>query len=404
MTHPNHPSHIPADLDRLYTIGGYGPWAAAQIGEQPGSYSWRNDRFDDLNAWRDLARARVLERMAQPDLGRAHGSPTVRLDVRLDEQFEYDGLHMERLSWQLPYGPRTQALLLKPQNHTENDAPLSAVLALHCHSGMKAFGLDKITRTPRAQHPMMEALQQRSYGGRAWANELAKRGYVVLVSDAFAFGSRRVRVDQVHEAIRDPHATDSLETLAEAEAYNRWAANHESVMAKALFSAGLTWPGVFSAEDQAALDVLCARPDVDVQRVGCGGLSGGGLRTVLLAGLDDRVRCAVCMGMMTTWRDYAVNRCHTHTWMCYVPGLPPELDYPEILGLRVPLPTLVQNNTEDPLFTRPEMERAEEILAGVYAKAGEPSAFACQSYPGPHKFDQAMQADAFAWFDRWLQA
>ena len=33
---------------------------------------------------------------------------------------------------------------------------------------------------------------------------------------------------------------------------------------------------------QRALDVLCARPDVDARRVGCAGLSGGGMRTVFL--------------------------------------------------------------------------------------------------------------------------
>ena len=63
--------------------------------------------------------------------------------------------------------------------------------------------------------------------------------------------------------------------------------------------------------------------------------------------------------MMTTWRDYLLNKCHTHTWMIYIPGLPRDLDYPEILGLRVPLPTLVLNDTEDQLFTIAEMRRAD---------------------------------------------
>ena len=53
--------------------------------------------------------------------------------------------------------------------------------------------------------------------------------------------------------------------------------------------------------------------------------------------------------MMTTWQDYLLHKSHTHTWMVYVPLLARELDYPEILGLRVPLPTLVQNNRQDPL-------------------------------------------------------
>ena len=35
-----------------------------------------------------------------------------------------------------------------------------------------------------------------------YANELAKRGYAVLAHDAFAFGSRRVRQEEVAAAIR----------------------------------------------------------------------------------------------------------------------------------------------------------------------------------------------------------
>ncbi len=152
------------------------------------------------------------------------------------------------------------------------------------------------------------------------------------------------------------------------------------------------------------LDYLCSREDVAPDRVGCAGLSGGGLRTCYLGGLDDRIRCACCVGMMTTWRDYMLNKCYTHTWMIYIPGLSPDLDYPEILGLRVPLPTLVLNDNEDQLFTLPEMQRADRILAEVYAKAGAQDRYRCSFYPGPHKFDLPMQAEAFDWFDRWLKA
>ena len=81
----------------------------------------------------------------------------------------------------------------------------------------------------------------------------------------------------------------------------------------------------------------------------------GGTRPVFLGGTDPRVKCAVCVGMMSTWRDYLLNKCHTHTWMVYVPLLPRDLDYPEILGLRVPLPTMVLYVEGDQLFTLPEM-------------------------------------------------
>ncbi len=203
----------------------------------------------------------------------------------------------------------------------------------------------------------------------------------------------------IQAGIADPDPA----TPANIEAYNTWAMEHEHIMAKSLFCAGTTWPGVFLAEDQRALDVLCARPEVDAGRVGCCGLSGGGLRTGFLGGLDPRIRCAVCVGMMTTWRDFLLYTSYTHTWMIYIPLLPRDLDFPEILGLRVPLPALVLNDSDDELFTLPEMERAATILQEVYAKAGAPDRCRCSFYPGPHKFDRAMQAEAFEWLERWLK-
>lgn len=374
-------------------IGAYGPWAASLAGDGPARLSFRRREFADVDAWRTAARQRYRERLLMPDIG---GTP----NATVQHVFELDGLHIEHLFWQLPYGPPTEAWLLKPAGAS---GPLPGVLALHDHGGNKYLGARKIVRASRELHPVVERHQQAYYGGVGWANELARRGYVVLVHDAFAFGSRRVRAADLAEPARGNLQEQDPEAEQEIEAYNRFAAGHEHLMAKSLFCAGTSWPGVFLAEDQRALDYLCSRADVDAGRVGCGGLSGGGLRTVYLAGLDDRVRAACCAGMMTTWRDYLLNKCYTHTWMIYIPGLPLELDYPEILGLRVPLPSLVLNCNDDALFTLPEMQRAEGMLREVYQKAGAPERLQVSYYPGGHRFDRAMQAEAFTWFDRWLR-
>ena len=374
-------------------IGAYGPWAASLVGDAPPEFSLRHPAWTDVDAWREAAHARLMERLACPDAG---GVPS----VTVHERREYDGLHIEELSWQLPYGPPTAAVFLKPLGAT---GKLPGIVALHDHGGLKYFGTRKITRTSDEQHPLMVEHQQGYYGGRAWANEIARRGYAVLVHDAFPFASRRVLLSDVPESIRGGLTDDEPERSENIAAYNRWAGEHEHVMAKSLFCAGTTWPGVFLAEDRAALDVLCARDDVAADRIGCAGLSGGGMRTTFLGGADPRIQCAVCVGMMTTWRDYLLHKSHTHTWMVYVPLLPGELDYPEILGLRAPLPTLVLNDTEDQLFTLPEMHRADDILREVYAKAGAPENYRCSFYPGPHKFDLPMQAEAFDWFDQWLR-
>ena len=76
--------------------------------------------------------------------------------------------------------------------------------------------------------------------------------------------------------------------------------------------------------------------------------------------------------------------------MTYVPIVPNELDFPEILGLRVPLPTLVLNDTEDELYTVPEMNAADKILKEIFTKANAADHYKCSFYPGPHKFDASM--------------
>jgi dienelactone hydrolase len=377
----------------LNMLGAYGEWAAASVPDPP-RLSFRQPVFQDVHAWRPAARARLHEALVSP-------APPLAPRPVVEHRLEFDGLHIEHLKWQLPYGPPTEALVLKPAKAT---GKLPGIVGLHDHGGNKYFGVRKITRISKDPHPLMIRHQERYYGGVAWANELARRGYVVVIHDTFTFGSRRVRWGDVPGNIRNNMVESNPESEEEIAKYNTWAGGHEHLVAKSLFSAGLTWPGVFVHDDQRALDYLASRPDVDATRLGCAGLSGGGLRTVMLAGADERIRCACCAGMMTTWRDYLLNKCYTHTWMCYVPGLPKDLDYPEILGLAAPNPVLVLNNSDDALFTLPEMQRADRILAEVYQKAGAADRYKANFYPGPHKFDLAMQKDAFAWFDRWLKS
>ena len=366
-------------------IGAYGKWAAG-LRPEPPLLSLRRDEFRSVSAWRRKAMAKALEFIAPPQSQAA--------DVRVGRRFEFDGLAMEEVSWQLPYGPRTDGIFMKPEGA---EGRLPAVLALHDHGGFKYMGWQKIARTSADPHPLIVEHQADAYEGVGWANELARRGYAVLAHDAYAFGSRRVRYEDLSEGVAaDLRDTGSQEDI---RAYNTFASAHESVMAKSLFCAGTTWPGVTLSEDQRALDYLLSRDDVDADRTACCGLSGGGLRTAYLAGLDHRLKAAVCVGFMSTWNDFLLNKAWTHTWMTYAPLLSNYLDFPEIFALRAPLPSLVQSCTEDPLYTVPEMKRADEMLKRVFEKAGSSENYRTAFYPGGHKFDLEMQKEAFDWLD-----
>lgn len=377
-------------------VGSYGPWLADQVlGDAPGRLSFRTGKWKNVDQWREAGRKRALETIAPVDLG---GKPQVTVTGRTT----YDGVDVEFLSWQLPAGPKTEAVLLKPAGA---QGKLPGVLGLHDHGGNKYLGWRKIVRTGEEQPAILKNHQERYYGGVAWANELAKRGYVVLVHDTFPFASRRVLVSDVPERIRaggvDPTSLEDEEAIGK---YNTFAGAHEHIMEKSLLSAGTTWPGVYLVEDQRALDVLASRPEVDASRLGCAGLSGGGMRTVYLGGLDSRIKVAIAVGFMTTWREFLLDKAWTHTWMTYVPLLPKDLDFPEILALRAPAATMVLNCNDDPLYTLPEMKRADTIIADTFKRAGAADKYRANFYEGGHKFDLPMQADAFAWFDKFLKS
>ncbi len=266
----------------LTMLGAYGEWAAARAAEGPGSLSFRNPRWTDLGAWKKAAReelARCFRCPVQPD-----GSPVGAAEVQVHAAYLHEGLAVEELSWQLPWGPRTQAVFLKPAGAT---GKLPGVLALHDHAANKFFGKRKISRTASPQHAMMSRHQAEYYGGRAWANEIARRGFAVLVHDVFPFESRKVlasglppfaveKLMAAPEAQREMLPADLASTdpvlryevpTDEPEAaiarYNAFAGQHETIVAKSLLCAGTTWPGVTLAEDSAALSYLASRPDVD---------------------------------------------------------------------------------------------------------------------------------------------
>ncbi|MCZ7644152.1 MAG: hypothetical protein M5U26_02545 [Planctomycetota bacterium] len=369
-------------------IGAYGPWAAGLLGDKPPELSLRTGRFKNVAAWRRRARAKVLELLAPPEMPR---TPRPRVEAR----GYYEGLYFERLSWQLPWGPRTEAVFLKPESAGPREK-LPGVLALHDHGGRKYFGWRKIASVESALHPMLRSHRDECYGGEPWANRVARRGYAVLCHDTFPFASRRVRHADVSKGVKyeglDP---DSREDAGDILRYNKWAAQHEHIMAKSLFCAGTTWPGVYLREDQAALSILAARPDVDGGRLGCGGLSGGGMRTVYLAGLDPRIGSCFCAGFFTTWRDFVLHKSWTHTWMTYAPLAPRYLDFPEILGLRAPAPTMVINTAADPLYTLSEVRRGDRMLREVYKRARAPKNYRFSLHPGGHVLNVKMQDDVF---------
>ncbi|NSW52618.1 MAG: acetylesterase [Anaerolineae bacterium] len=325
-------------------------------------------------------------------------------DVRIDDTWEQDGVSGEAVSWSVGYGPRTQAWVLKPVGVV---GPLPGVVALHDHGGFKFNGKEKIAEGPEEMPDYLRIYQERAYGGRAFANALAREGFVVLVHDTFAWGSRRFPRETMETAFApafEPLAGESLSRGIpyEIAEYNFLARLQEHELEKYCGLLGTTFAGVVTYEDRVAVQYLLSRSDVVPGGVGCIGLSGGGCRAGLLQGSCDAVRAAVVVGMMSTHEGLLDHNVRSHTWMFFPAGWSRLGDWTDLVACRAPSPLLVQYDNEDDLFTPAGMHAADQRLAAHYAHVGHPGAYTGEFYPGPHKFDLAMQASAFAWLKRQL--
>ncbi|HEY8601203.1 MAG TPA: hypothetical protein VIL85_22415 [Thermomicrobiales bacterium] len=321
--------------------------------------------------------------------------------VRVEDRWERDGVAGEALSWSVGYGPRTGAWLLKPAGVA---APLPGVIALHDHGGFKFCGKEKVAEGRDEPPPFLRAFHERYYGGRAYANALARAGFAVLIHDTFLWGSRRFPLAAMSEPIRALVAasrslwapTDGV-TPEEVAEYNAAAGHHEHVIEKYCTLLGTTFAGVVAYEDRVAANYLRSRPDVQTEKIGCVGLSGGGNRAALLSASGPPLAATIIVGLMSTYAHLLDHNVGGHTWMFFPHGWAQHGDWPDLAAAAAPAPLLVQYDNDDQLFTPEGMRTAHERLAERYGEADAPAAYTGQFYPGPHKFDWEMQEAAFAW-------
>ncbi len=362
--------------------------------------SYLEERWSDLGEWHRAARPVLLDRLGyQPSV------PPVTAELLRRERRE--GFTLEVLTLSAAPAYRIPAWVLVPDGPS-NRRP--AVVALHCHGGNFVWGHEKVLSNTD-DSPSLLAYRKELYGGHAWAEELARRGYLVIVIDGFYFGSRRIQAEKLEpelvyfqetrEYYRVCRAAKpgSPEWIAAANALSHY---YEHLTAKTIDATGATWPGILLWDDMRTVDYLLTRPDVDPERIGCAGLSGGGFRSALLAAADLRVKVASVTGWMPLMGDLLRSHLHYHSWMTFIPGLYRSLDMPDVVGLHAPNALLVQQCTADSLYPLTAMEGAVGKLERIYAKAHVRERFRGSFHAVPHSFTPAMQEETFAWLNRWL--
>jgi dienelactone hydrolase len=333
---------------------------------------------------------------AQSTLGRLLGlrrSPGVPPVIDQGRRTVHD-VSVRRLRWSVGYGPDTTAWLLRPAG---SHGPLPGVLGMHCHGGVRSVGAEQLVDLGGDASPRAVWLRETCYADRAPANELARRGHVVLVHDTFSWASRRFDLSRLTPRLAAlMEAQDALWRQqgirpTEDERFDFVSRLHEDTVAKAAGTLGQTFAGAVLTDDLVALQVLAAEDGVDDARLGTFGFSGGGGRSLLLAALEPRVSTAVVSCMMATFASLVPAGLDAHSWLLHVPGLWSWSDWPDLTDLgRARF--LIQYRTGDELFSYAGMEDAHRRLLALHAGSGR---YRGSFSHGGHAFDAAMQQDAW---------
>jgi dienelactone hydrolase len=372
-------------------VGSLYPFIRSQAvrGEFPLSYL--RDEFRDLAAWK----ARARETFA----GLLHYDPP-RCDPRPEvlERVDCGTYVREKIAFNTTPELRVPAYVLVPKGAGK---PAPAVVVLHDHGGMYLWGKEKVVDLGE-EHSVLADFKKRAYAGKGIANELVGRGYVVIAIDMFYWGERRMLMGDDPADWRDRPRTMAAEQVA---AFNRRSSQGEALVGRTIYAAGFTWSGVMFRDDVRTVDYLVTRPDVDPARIGCVGLSVGGLRSAHLAALDDRIKAAVVVGWMASYPAQLRSKIrNTIGFTKLVPGMASHLDYPDVASLAMPSPLLVINGSRDGLFDLDGVRHCFDKLSACYKKAGVPDHFRGRLYDAPHEFNAEMQEEAWRWLGNWLKA
>lgn len=172
--------------------------------------------------------------------------------------------------------------------------------------------------------------------------DLVQQGYVVFCPDARGSGERRESRQQGNEADKTLSCSCDLLNFA-------------------AISLGGSLAGMWTWDLMRLIDFAQTLPFCDDSRIACCGFSGGGLQTLWLTALDDRVKCAVISGYFHGFRDSVLT---TNLCGCnFIPHLWQNMDLCDVVALIAPRPLLIESGNHDNLNGKRGMQDVEEQFA-----------------------------------------
>jgi hypothetical protein len=305
---------------------------------------------DDWKARKDEYRRQLFEMLSLDPL-----PERTPLEPRVTGVVEHDQFRVEKVTFQSRPGLYVTGDLYLPK---QIDRALPTILYVCGHGRVFKDGISYGNKTHYQHH-----------GG--W---FARNGYACLTIDSLQLGE----IEGIH------HGTHR---------YDMWWWN----------SRGYTPAGVEAWNCIRALDYLETRPEVDKERFGVTGRSGGGAYSWWIAALDERIKVAVPVAGITDLRNHVVDGTVEGHCDCMFTVNTYRWDYAQVAALVAPRPLLISNTDKDGIFPLDGVVRVHDRVRKVYKLLSAEKNLGLQITEGPHADTQELHIHAFRWFNRFLK-
>jgi len=267
-----------------------------------------------------------------------------------------DGYRVEKLHFQSRPGLYVTANFYVPD--AAKKEPVPAVLYVCGHGRVKQNGVSYGNKVHYHHHGV-------------W---FARNGYACLMIDTLQLGE----IEGIH------HGTHR---------YDRWWWN----------ARGYTPAGVEAWNCIRSLDYLESRPEVDKDRLGVTGRSGGGAYSWWAATLDERVKAAVPVAGIASLRDHVVDGCIEGHCDCMFQVNTYRWDFAQVSSLVAPRALLLSNTDKDRIFPLKGVTDVFFQTRHVYELLEVQENLGLNIEEGPHKDTQPLRTSAFHWMNRHLK-
>ena len=303
----------------------------------------------DFAAWKKKALPAVLATLGDRPA-------RVRPRPELVAEWEHDGLVKQR--WLIDVGRHISAgfLINRPKGLSKTERRP----ALLCWHGHGQFGKEPVMGNDSSPQLRSDiATCNYNYG-----HQMAQAGFVTFAIDWMGKGDR--------DDSKKPH-------------HNNQAGGRDWCDPRYLHATmlGTTPLALNVGQGMVATDFACTLPNVDPQRLGVMGLSGGGTMTLWSALCDERFKAAEIMCYSDLWAAFGIRDLN-YCGMQVAPGLYRLVDLPDLQGLFAPKPLLIDIAVYDTCFRIDTTMACFRQLEKIYQVAGVRDRLALDLHPGEH--------------------